>query len=185
MVDVMQRAEQRGFDRVRLVQAAFNNLSMALYSKLGFDVREPLSVIHGTALELAIPGFEVRAARSGDEAACDELCLRIHGHLRRGELYDAIGRGTASVVERDGRITGYSTVLGFWGHAIGETNEDLQALIAAAGEFAGPGFLLPTRNAEVMRWCLGKGLRIRQPMTLMSYGGYNEPAGAFMPSVLF
>jgi hypothetical protein len=49
----------------------------------------------------------------------------------------------------------------------------------------GPGFLLPTRNAELLRWCLEHGLRIMQPMTLMSMGLYNEPAGVFLPSVLF
>jgi hypothetical protein len=40
--------------------------------------------------------------------------------------------GTAVVVERHERITGYTTVLAFFGHAVGETNLDLQALIASA-----------------------------------------------------
>jgi len=44
----------------------------------------------------------------------------------------AIQRGTATVVEHDGRITGYATTIGFFGHAVGETNEDLKALIGAA-----------------------------------------------------
>jgi hypothetical protein len=75
--------------------------------------------------------------------------------------------------------------MGFFGHAIGETNEELKALIGAAPEFLGPGFLLPTRNAELFRWCLEHGLRVVQPMTLMSIGLYNEPAGAFLASVLY
>jgi hypothetical protein len=29
------------------------------------------------------------------------------------------------------------------------------------------------------------GLRVVQPMTLMSTGLYNEPAGAFLPSVIY
>ncbi|HTH18441.1 MAG TPA: hypothetical protein VL912_00065, partial [Candidatus Udaeobacter sp.] len=66
-----------------------------------------------------------------------------------------------------------------------QTNEDIKALIGAAKEFAGPGLLLPTRNGELFRWCLSSGLRITQPMTLMSKGGYNEPTGAFLPSVLY
>ena len=69
-------------------------------------------------------------------------------------------------------------MVGFFGHAVGETNKDLKALIGAAKEFAGPGFLLPTRNGELFRWCLSNGLRIAQPMTLMSKGLYNEPAGS-------
>jgi hypothetical protein len=109
----------------------------------------------------------------------------VHGLDRAGELEDAIEEGSASVVEHDGRITGYATVIGFFGHAVGETNEDVKALIGAATEFGGPGFLLPTRNGELFRWCLGNGLRITQPMTLMSKGLYNEPAGAFLPSILY
>jgi hypothetical protein len=89
------------------------------------------------------------------------------------------------VVEREGRITGYTTLVGFFGHTVGESNDDLKALIGAAKEFPGPGFLLPTRNSELMRWCLKNGLKIVQPMTLMSKGLYQEPKGAFLPSVLF
>jgi hypothetical protein len=89
------------------------------------------------------------------------------------------------VVEREGRIAGYTTTVAFFGHTVGETNEDVAALIAAAPEYGGPGFLVPTRNAELMRWCLAQGLRIVQPMTLMSRGDYSEPRGAWLPSVLY
>jgi hypothetical protein len=37
----------------------------------------------------------------------------------------------------------------------------------------------------MLRWCLDNGLRIVQPMTLMSKGLYNEPAGAWLPSIFF
>jgi hypothetical protein len=47
------------------------------------------------------------------------------------------------------------------------------------------GFLLPTRNADLFRWCLENGLRVNQTATLMSIGLYNEPAGAFLPSILY
>jgi len=112
-------------------------------------------------------------------------CFKVHGHDRGMELLDAIKKNTATVVERVGRITGYATVVGFFGHTVGETNEDVQALIGAAKEFAGPGFLLPTRNGELFRWCLKARLRVMQPMTLMSAGLYNEPTGAFLPSILY
>jgi hypothetical protein len=92
---------------------------------------------------------------------------------------------TATVVEQAGRITGYSTEVGFLGYSVAESNEDLKALIGAAKSFSGPGFLLPTRNSALMRWCLEKGLRVVMPMTLMSTGLYNEPKGAFMPSVVY
>src|SRR5947199_5403201 len=50
MDNVLHRAEEIKLAGVRLVQAAYHNRSMALYTKLGFDVREPLSVIQGAAL---------------------------------------------------------------------------------------------------------------------------------------
>jgi hypothetical protein len=111
--------------------------------------------------------------------------FKVHGHDRGGELLDAIKRATATVIEHRGRITGYATAIGFMGHAVGETNEELKALIGAAPAFLGPGFLLPSRNWELFCWCLDNGLRVVQPLNLMSIGLYNEPAGAFLPSILF
>src|SRR5687767_543932 len=181
MEDVMRRAQERQFAGVRLVQAPYHNRSRSLYTKLGFDAREPLSNIQGTALGLEIPGRPVRPAKEEDLSACNELCRRVHGHDRSSELLDAIRQGTATVVEHAGGMSGYATLIGFFGHAVGESNEDLKALIGAAREFPGPGFLLPTRNSDLLRWCLTMGLRVVQPMTLMSTGLYNEPKGAFLP----
>jgi GNAT superfamily N-acetyltransferase len=185
MLDVIQRGRDRRFPGIRLVQAAYHNRSLSLYTKLGFDAREPLSNMHGPPLGIDIPGHRVRKAAEADLEACDVLCFDVHGHTRSAEVLDAIRQGTATVVEHDGRISGYSTILAFFGHTVGETNEDLKALIGAATEFPDSGFLLPTRNSEVMRWCLERGLRVVQPLTLMSLGMYNEPRGAFMPSILY
>jgi hypothetical protein len=115
---------------------------------------------------------------------CNHLCRRVHGFERGAELREAIGAHTALVVEHLGRITGYATDLGFFAHAVAETNQDLKSLIAAAPAFQGPGFLLPTRNHEVFAWCLESGLKLVMQMTLMSIGFYNEPAGAWLPSIL-
>jgi GNAT superfamily N-acetyltransferase len=185
MEEVLRRAEERKIAGVRLVQAAYHNRSLSLYTKLGFDAREPLSNLQGPAIGQQIPGYAVRSATEEDLDACNKVSLKVHGHHRGPELLEAIKQGTAAVVEHGGRISGYTTLVGFFGHTVGESNEDLKALIGAAPEFPGPGFLLPTRNSEVLRWCLKRGLRIVQPMTLMSVGLYNEPAGAFMPSVLY
>jgi GNAT superfamily N-acetyltransferase len=185
MKAVMDRAAERHFPGVRLVQAAFHSRSMSLYAKLGFDIREPLVAMQGAPIRHVPFGHAVRAAVATDLEACDALCRRVHGHARSGELADAIERGSARVVERDGRITAYATLIGFFGHAVAESNAELQALIGAAEEFAGPGLLLPTRNTELFRWCLNHGLKLIQPLTLMSLGLYNEPAGAFLPSILY
>ena len=185
MQAVMARAAERKFAGVRLVQVAYHNRSLSLYAKLGFVVREPLACMQGTAMQRATPGYRVRRAASGDLAACNDLCARVHGHDRGGELSDAIQQGTAVVAERDGRITAYASSVAFFGHTVGEGNQDLQALVAAATEFQGPGILVPTRNAELFRWCLESGLRVTQVMTLMTMGLYNEPAGAYLPSILY
>ena len=182
---VMQRSDERGFTGIRLVQAGYHMRSLALYLRLGFEAREHLSCLQGPALGKTVPGCTVRAATDADLAACDAVCFSVHGHHRSGELADAIAAGTARVVERGGRITGYASALAISGHAACETNDDLKALIAAAEGFGGPGILAPTGNGEGMRWCLAEGLRIVQSLTLMSRGLYNEPRGAWLPSVIY
>jgi len=170
---------------VRLVQAAFHSRSLSLYTNLGFDVREPLACMQGRTLTRNIPGCTVRSATPADLAACNALSIAVHGFDRSADLAKSIERGTALVTERDGRITAYATLVGFFGHATAETTPDLCALLASADTFAGPGILVPTRNSALFRWCLSNGLRVTQPMTLMSLGLYNAPAGAFLPSILF
>lgn len=185
MEAAMDRSAARGFAGIRLVQAGYHTRSLSLYSKLGFDVREHLSCMQGPAIGKAFEGYAVRPATEADLAACNALCAAVHGFARGGDLADAIAEGVAGVVERHGHITGYCTQIAFFGHAATETNDDLQALIAAAPAFLGPGFLVPSRNGPLMRWCLGNGLRVSQSMTLMSMGLYSEPQGAWLPSVLY
>jgi hypothetical protein len=43
----------------------------------------------------------------------------------------------------------------------------------------------PTRNGELLRWCLAEGLGITQTMTLMTVGLYNQPDGVWLPSVIY
>jgi len=185
MRDALDRVRQRRFPGVRLLQATYHNRSLSLYARLGFVAREPLSTIQGAPLAVEVPGYSVRPGTELDLDACNQICLKVHGHDRGGEVLDAIKQKTATVVERAGHVTGYATSVAFFGHAVGETNEALKALIGAARAFGGPGFLVPTRNGELFCWCLEHGLRVVQPMTLMSMGLYNEPAGAFLPSVLY
>jgi predicted N-acetyltransferase YhbS len=182
---VIDRSKQRGAVGVRLVQAAFHNRSLSLYSALGFDIREPLSCMQGRTRQRTVEGCNVRNAQLTDLESCNAISHRVHGFDRGTELAQAIGRGAGSVVERGGRITGYATEIAFSGHATAESNQDLQALIASVASFGGPGLLVPSRNAELFRWCLSNGLKVTQPMTLMTAGLYNEPSGAYFPSILF
>jgi predicted N-acetyltransferase YhbS len=185
MQAVMDHAGARALAGIRLVQDAFHNRSLSLYSRLGFVTREPLSVMQGTPLKRGFAGYAIRPATQADIAACNALCQRVHGFARGGELADAVDQKNAKVVEHLGRITGYATDIAFFAHAVAETNDDLKALIAAAPAFNGPGFIVPTRNYDLFRWCLDHGLRLVKQQTLMTTGLYNEPAGAYLPSVLY
>jgi GNAT superfamily N-acetyltransferase len=182
---VLARALERKFTGVRLLQAAFHNRSLSLYAKLGFDAREPISTMQGPPIRKPMNGFHVRPALMSDLEACNRLCRKVHGHDRGGELAEAIEQGTARVVERTSRISGYTSNMAFFGHSVGETARDIQALISSADSFGGPGILVPTRNTALLRWCLENGLRVKYPMTLMTVGMYQEPAGSFLPSILY
>jgi predicted N-acetyltransferase YhbS len=185
MQHMLDRVTANRIPGVRLVQTGYHNRSLSLYAKLGFEIREPLSVMIGPLINESVPGYEVRAASDADLDSCNRLCLAVHGHDRAGELRGAIQGETAAVVEHLGRITGYASGIGYGGHAVGESNEELKALISAAQEFLGCGPLIPSRNGELLRWCYSKGLRLMQQMTLMSVGLYNEPRFPFIPSILY
>jgi predicted N-acetyltransferase YhbS len=180
---MLERVEQRQAPGVRLVQAAYHNRSLSLYAKLGFGVREPLATLAGESLDLEIAGCAVRTATYADVDACNALCLRVHGHDRSGELRDAIAQQAASVVEQRGSITGYTTGIGFFSHLVAETNDDLKALIGAARHIEGPGLIVPTRNAALLRWCLEQGLSVVHMLNLMTIGFYREPQGAYLTSI--
>jgi GNAT superfamily N-acetyltransferase len=177
---------------IRLLQAPHNPVSMSLYASLGFEVKEPVVRITGVMRSAPADGVEVRAFQpEGDVEACEQLCRRVHGFERSNELRDAaqVPMLTPTVAVRDGRITAYATGVHFWplGHGVAETDEDLQAVIlgAAATSDAPVDLLLPVRQASLFRWALGEGLRVVNPMTLMTMGEYREPQGAWFPSVLY
>jgi predicted N-acetyltransferase YhbS len=185
MEHVMAHVAEQGFAGARLVQAAYNTRSLALYTKLGFVVRESLACLSGRITGQALGGHTLRRARVDDVEECDRLCEFVHGHTRDGELRDAIDLNTAGVATRNGEIRAYTTDLGFSGHTVARDNDAIKALISGVSSFRGPGILVPMCNEELFRWCLLSGLQIVQPMLLMSVGFYKEPVGAFLPSILY
>lgn len=180
---VLARAHAQHSPGVRLLQIAYHNRSLSLYAKLGMEVRGSFAAMHGSPIRTRMPGYDVRPATLDDEYACNSLCLRVHGHERAGEVHEAIEAGTARVVERLGRITGYTTKVDYFAHSVAETNDDLRALICEAEDFGTPGFLVPLANNDLFRWCLDRGLRVFFVLTMMTTGLYQEPEGAYMPSV--
>jgi len=186
MSNVMERARSKYYPAIRLLQASYHNRSLALYTSLGFDVREPISTMQGNPISAVIPGRSVRVATQSDLKSCNSICRTIHGHDRNGELSDSIKQGIAKVVLHGDKITGYTSGLTYFNHSVGFTNDDLKALIASATDcYGGPGILIPSRNTQLFRWCLDNDLRLIHQLTLMTIGMYNEPAGSYMPSILY
>ena len=161
MVNVLERAKNKNFPAVRLLQASYHNRSLALYASLGFEVRESISTMQGKPIQEAIPGRSVRAATESDIESCNAVCKAVHGHDRNGELQDSIKQGSAKVVLYRDKITGYTCGLTFFNHSVGLTNDDLKALISLATDedsYGGPGILIPTGNTQLLRWCLNNRL---------------------------
>jgi len=186
MSNVMERATSKNYPAIRLLQASYHNRSLSLYASLGFEIREPISNMQGRPIPADIPGRSVRLATESDLESCNAICKSIHGHNRNGEIRDSIKQGIAKVVFHGNKITGYTCGLTYFNHSVGFTNDDLKALIASATDcYGGPGILIPSRNTQLFRWCLDNGLRLAQQLTLMTVGMYNEPAGSYMPSILY
>jgi len=172
---------------VRLVQDAFNTTSMSLYASLGFDAKEPLALMSGTPRGGAPDGAQTRAMTEADLPACAALCHRVHGIDRTNELRDAVRMFGATVLTRGDRVTAYASAPDFWvmNHGVGESDADLIGTLAGASAGSGKPvtLLVPIRRAAFFRGLLSAGLRVVKPMTLMAMGQYQEPAGAFYPSV--
>src|SRR5260370_860128 len=68
---VHERATERNFAGVRLIQAGFQTRSLSLYTKLGYEVREHLACMQGQPLGISIEGHVVRPATEADLEHCD------------------------------------------------------------------------------------------------------------------
>ena len=190
---LMQAIVDRGRDMrgIRLVQDAFNTVSMSLYASLGFDVREPLALAQGKCNTAPPPATHarVRAMTTDDVAQCNAICQRVHGFERGAELADAIRDFRPHVLERGGRITAYASAPWFWllNHAVADSETDMRDLLLSVSALSDEpiSMLLPTRQASLFRWALSQGLRVVKPMTLMTMGWYKEPTSTYFPSVLY
>lgn len=183
----LMEARKRSYEQVRLVQSPSHSRSFVLYTKCGFTLREPLFLMHGNPVPSILgKKHDVRAARSEDISACNEICISIHGFSREMELRQAIDQRVATVnIDNGGNITGYAAGLGFLGHAVAKTNEVLKALVANASAILGPGFFVPSRNSDLLRWLLDVGFRIVWPANLMTVGNYQDPTAPFLPSIAY
>lgn len=186
---VIDRA--RGATGIRLCQDAHNAVSLSLYASLGFEVKEPLVIVGGTPAGPPPGELEVRPLAEAHVPACEALYRQVHGVTRTNELADAV-RGPMHEpfgVFREGRLVAYASSTSMWptAHAVAESARDLQGLLLGAHAATDKplSFLLPVRQASLLRWCLTQGLRVIKPINLMAMGAYEEPRGAWYPSIQY
>ena len=130
--------------------------------------------------------YDIRPAELQDISACNQICVSIHGFSRELELQHAVDQRVANVaIDSTDGISGYAAGIGFFGHAVAKTNEVLKALIANSSAILGPGFFVPGRNSDLVRWLLDAGFSIAWPASLMTVGNYVEPLGPFLPSIAY
>jgi predicted N-acetyltransferase YhbS len=190
VLDRARSASATSGTAVRLMQDSFNTTSLALYASMGFEVAEPVALVAGTPSRSETSGVDVAPLTEDDLAACERLCISVHGYERTTELRDALRAPelTPLVARRHGRIVACATTLFDFGpaFAVAENEDDLFALIAGAVTPDGPpaSFLLPLSQHLLVRRCLAAGMRIVKPMTYMVVGPYHRPDGAWIPSVL-
>ena len=182
MESLLHRSAERDVAGVRLVQTAYNYRSLSLYAKLGFAVREPLSVFQGPPPRRSRP-----AATSASPPARTSRCATtyVSGYTATTATANYATGSTPAWHKwssAGARSPGMRRVAAT-SHAVGDTDEDVIALLAGAELIVGLGVLVPSRNTRLMAWCLHSGLQLVQQSTLMTIGLYNEPRGSWLPSV--
>jgi predicted N-acetyltransferase YhbS len=194
MDTALNKAREQNLERVRLVQSPSHIRSFVLYTKCGFTLREPLFLMQKSNLveddrliSVHDKSIIVRPVKyQNDISECNELCKKAHGFTREMELRQAKNQGVAILIEREEVITGYAAGIGIFGYAVAKSNEDLIALITnASTSIMGPGFFVPARNYELIKWLLENGFKIEWPANLMTIGPYQEPLMPFLPSLAY
>ena len=185
METVLQRA---GGLPTRLLQETFNMRSMALYTSLGFDVKD-LYVLMSGRPSVQASEYEVRPMIEDDLHGCERLQMEALGLSRINELRAALKDGTPWVAVRNRAIAAFVTspFLWFGSHGAAKDEGSLAALLSGAARESRKDvtFLLLARSAVLFRWALANGMRAGRPLTLMSKGLYNPPNCVYVPSGVY
>jgi GNAT superfamily N-acetyltransferase len=180
-----------GVRSFRLTQDAFNNVSFALYHKLGFVVRDVMLALERSTADLEpVDIAGIRPMRPEDVGPAAALDAQLTG-INRPQDFDFIRQiGDGFVLERRGapagyllrRLTGRYMTLG---PAAAHTDEDLFALIAgamAANPFHGVGLRALASRPAILNRLLAAGFRIGHLGTYMVRGAWTPPVGAHIPA---
>lgn len=138
-------------------------------------MREPIALISGVPRDGPADASAARRIDTRDLKAGRRICRRVHEFDRTAELADALEDRdrTPLLISRGGRIVAYSSGFGTFGHAVADTDTDMQELILAAGGDRGRApleCLVPMRCAQLLNWALDQGFAIVKTMNLMTSG---------------
>ena len=184
----LTEAHKQHYDQIRLVQSPSHIRSFVLYTKCGFILREALFLMRGQPLKNRISTDGSNVYLLSDDngiSACNELCKLVHGFSREMELHQAKDQGVAIIIKKEGIVSGYAAGVGILNHAVAKSNRELKTLIANASAILGPGFFVPARNYDLIRWLLENGFQIGWPANLMTIGPYQDPLMPFLPSLAY
>ncbi|MBS0198405.1 MAG: GNAT family N-acetyltransferase [Planctomycetes bacterium] len=184
MQAVMNEAARRGISKVRLIQEAINTTSLSLYTKLGFDWRDGISLIQPNPAPTDDP--RMSPVTPADLPDIDTISRRHYHAPRVKEVEGFLKMGLPGFMLRsNGKARGYFFT-SFLGHGFADTPENLAALVCHTARHAPPHFhktLLPLSENELHRALLARGCTSVKLLNYMSTGEYRQPQGAWMPCI--
>jgi GNAT superfamily N-acetyltransferase len=169
--------ERAGGASVRLLQDAFNNATLALYSRYGFVVREQVTCLKG-----AIPAqsaSDLNITHDTDPAGTAEaLHRKIMGFNRPSFPTRPV------MAHRGAELAGFIAPGTEYPYAVADTEDTLIALIAGLAQELGAPITaaVPAAHAQTLRWLLDRDARVIRSMNLMVRGPYSRPDGARLNS---
>lgn len=179
--DAIKRSEEMGHTTLRTIEESYDSRTVRQAERLGFETSEALGLMSGIVSGVRLAGDIVRTAKESDLDVCREISKEFFGYDRSAEIFGAIRKSKANVVIRNGVVRGYTTGLSLTGHSAAVTNDDLMALIASTRK-KHINFLLPIQNSPLLGWCLENGLQFAMPVSLLTFGTYAVPTGAYLHS---
>jgi GNAT superfamily N-acetyltransferase len=168
--------ERAGGASIRLLQDAFNNTTLALYSRYGFVVREQVTCITG---QPPAPKTDLVITHDTNPAGTAEALHRaIMGFNRPSFPTRPI------MAHRGADLAGFIAPGTGYPYAAADNEDTLIALIAGlAAELNAPVTVaVPAAHSQTLRWMLDRDSRVVRSMNLMVRGPYARPSGARLTS---
>lgn len=199
MQAVMQAAQRKGMEVVRLHQIANNTASFSLYLGCGFDPSATCGHYEGVCVASMPAGLHFATLAEEHVDACDRLHKLVCGLHRRNDILAMVSHPAPSgvVLDSQGTVVAYSTGAFLSGHSVATSFEAFQALtvgistkieeLRAAGMPLPPcTFYVPHTYPQAMRWLAKNGFKLIRQVVQMGYGTHEQPVtGLYMPAMQY